>query len=72
MKKATLERKIDGFLSRKLKQHADLDRSVAEITRELEAQDRATTILHWAEEPRAVDLDREYSYQRGGSLQYAM
>lgn len=72
MKQATLERKIDGFLARKFQQHGDLDRSVAEITRELEAQDRAATILHWVEEPRAVDLDHEYEYQRGGTLLYAM
>ena len=66
------QRKIDGFLGRKFKQHRDLDRTVAEITRELEAQDRAANILQWAEEPRATNLDREYKYQRGGSLQYAM
>lgn len=67
------QRKIDGFLGRKFKQHRDLaDRSVADITRELDAQDRATNILTWVEEPHAVDLDREYGYLRGGSLQYAM
>ncbi len=71
MKVAT-QRKIDGFLSRKFKQHTDLDRSVAEITRELEAQDRATSILHWAEEPRAEELDHEFSFRRASNLQYAM
>ncbi len=52
MKQAILDKRISGFIQRKNEQFPDLDRSVAEITRELEAEERATNLIHSALEPR--------------------
>lgn len=51
MKQALLDKRISGFIKRKSEQFPDLDRSVTDITRELEAQERATHMIHLVEEP---------------------
>jgi hypothetical protein len=78
MKQAALDQstvdRIAGFRKRKFQQYPDLSRSVSSITRELEAQDRASSILQMEEDPRAERLDQKFdSYHQGrvGSLQYA-
>lgn len=66
-----IERRIAGFRKRKFLQYPDLSRSVNSITRELEAHDRASSILQMEEDPRAKMLDHQFDSARIAGLQYA-